>query len=80
MPWKEELVVAERLHYLPMQLTACSLQSRNIPKTSLNFLAGGEQTEFTVDLAKLTVFHTRGNWKFRLPPPHPLSLCFKDSL
>lgn len=68
MPWKDKLVVVERLYYLPMQLTAYSLQSRNIPE---NFLAGGEQTEFTVDLVKLTVFHTRGNWKFRLPPPTP---------
>lgn len=74
MPWKEELVVAERLYYLPMQLTAYSLQSRNIPKTSLSFLAGRKQREFTVDLAKLTVSHTRGNWKFRLSPTPLVSL------
>lgn len=66
MPWKEEPVVAEGLCYLPMQPTAHSLHSRNVPDTSLNFSAGEEQTEFTVDLAKLAVFHTRGNWKFSL--------------
>lgn len=66
MPWKEEPVVAEGLCYLPMQPSAQALHSRNTPDTSLNFSAGEEQTEFTVDLAKLAVFHTRGNWKFSL--------------
>lgn len=79
MPWKEELAVAERLHYLPMQLTAYSLQSRKRAETSLNILAGGDQTEFIVALAQWRVFHTRGNQKFRLFFPL-LSLCFKDSL
>lgn len=62
-----------------MQPTARSLQWRNIPKTSLNFLEGGEQAEFIVDLAKPTAFHTQevtGSSAFHLPP----RLCFKDSL
>lgn len=76
MPWKAELIVAEKLYYLPMQLSAYSLQSRNIPETNLNFLAE-EQTEFTVGLAKLIVLQevTGSSDFFSL-----LSLCFKDSL
>lgn len=76
MPWKAELIVAERLYYLPMQLSAYSLQSRNITETNLNFLAE-EQTEFTVGLAKLIVLQevTGSSDFFSL-----LSLCFKDSL
>lgn len=83
MPWKEEPVVAEGLCYLPMQLPAQALHSRNSPDTSLNFSAGEEQAEFTLDLAKLAVSHTRGNWKFSLfffLFFFLFCLCFKDSL
>lgn len=65
MPWKEEPVVAEGLCYLPEKPTAQAPHSRSIPDTSLNFFSRG-RAEFTVDLAKLAVFHTRGNWKFSL--------------
>lgn len=65
MSQKEELTTAARLYYLPMQLTVYSLPPRNKAETGLNFPAGGKQAEFIVDLAHLSAFCTRGNWKFR---------------
>lgn len=78
MPWKEELAVAERLHYLPMQLTAYSLQSRKRAETSLNILAGESRQSSSLPWLSGVCFTqevTRSSDFF-----FPSSLCFKDSL